>query len=420
MAGRVGPVQVRRRAGNGRIWRRKQKGGAVYVADWTDANGKRRRKAMSSDKRVAQRMLADIIRTRDLCVAGLGIEEGLDLSFAELMEEFLADLRARRSEQYVVRARGILNRLVRSMRVRTIRDLNPRAFLLFRRARLAEGIANRTANMDLTVVRTVLNWGVQVGYIAFNPLQGVQQLPTGRAYEVRPRRSLTDDEVDRLLAASMRLDHESLDRALATRTVSAGTKGSLYESRGRIRTVPQTAMWQTLIETGARFGELAQATWGDLSEERRTLTLRAKTTKSRKERVVPLREDLIQVLTELRVVHHEVRGRIPAAGDLIFLTQKGRPWIDNRHNALRHLRRVLDAAGIPCIDERGEKVDVHSLRHTAASRWARNGVGLAQAQKLLGHSDPKLTASIYTHLDAEDLRSAVESLPPLHVAQQAP
>ena len=45
-----------------------------------------------------------------------------------------------------------------------------------------------------------------------------------------------------------------------------------------------------------------------------------------------------------------------------------------------------------------------------------NGVGLSQAQKLLGHSDPKLTAAIHTHLDTEDLRAAVESLPPLSFA----
>ena len=36
---------------------------------------------------------------------------------------------------------------------------------------------------------------------------------------------------------------------------------------------------------------------------------------------------------------------------------------------------------------------------------------LQKAQRLLGHSDPKLTAVIYTHLETEDLRDAVESLP---------
>jgi site-specific recombinase XerD len=35
-------------------------------------------------------------------------------------------------------------------------------------------------------------------------------------------------------------------------------------------------------------------------------------------------------------------------------------------------------------------------------------VGLVQAQHLLGHSDPKLTARIYTHVGVEDLREAVD------------
>jgi integrase len=35
----------------------------------------------------------------------------------------------------------------------------------------------------------------------------------------------------------------------------------------------------------------------------------------------------------------------------------------------------------------------------------------------LGHSDPKLTAAIYTHLDTEDLRAAVEGLLPLSLAE---
>ena len=78
----------------------------------------------------------------------------------------------------------------------------------------------------------------------------------------------------------------------------------------------------------------------------------------------------------------------------------------------RILRRVLDAAGIPRLDDRGRKVDLHALRHTCASRLARAQVGLVKAQNLLGHADPKLTARVYSHVDVEDLRDAVLPLPP--------
>ncbi len=65
----------------------------------------------------------------------------------------------------------------------------------------------------------------------------------------------------------------------------------------------------------------------------------------------------------------------------------------------KRFQQVLDLAAIHRIDQRDEKLDIHALRHTAASRMARSGVGLVQAQKLLGHSDLKLTAAIYTHLE---------------------
>ena len=46
----------------------------------------------------------------------------------------------------------------------------------------------------------------------------------------------------------------------------------------------------------------------------------------------------------------------------------------------------------------------------AVSDYARNGAGLVHVQRLMGHSDPKLTAQVYTHLDVEDLRGAIEGV----------
>jgi len=39
----------------------------------------------------------------------------------------------------------------------------------------------------------------------------------------------------------------------------------------------------------------------------------------------------------------------------------------------------------------------------------RSGAGLVHVQRLLGHSDPKLTAQVYTHLDVEDPRETIEA-----------
>jgi integrase len=50
------------------------------------------------------------------------------------------------------------------------------------------------------------------------------------------------------------------------------------------------------------------------------------------------------------------------------------------------------------------------MRHTMATRLARSGAPLVQTQKILGHSDPKLTARVYQHLGVEGLRHAVAGI----------
>jgi hypothetical protein len=74
---------------------------------------------------------------------------------------------------------------------------------------------------------------------------------------------------------------------------------------------------------------------------------------------------------------------------------------------------VASAKADPSIakrDLRGELPDIHALRHTFATSMARAGVPLSHAQAALGHSDPKLTAQVYTHLQAEDLRGSLAAM----------
>ena len=57
------------------------------------------------------------------------------------------------------------------------------------------------------------------------------------------------------------------------------------------------------------------------------------------------------------------------------------------------------------------KMRFHDLRHTTATLLLRAGVDLHRVQRILRHRDVKLTTDTYGHLDVEDLRSAVETLP---------
>jgi hypothetical protein len=55
--------------------------------------------------------------------------------------------------------------------------------------------------------------------------------------------------------------------------------------------------------------------------------------------------------------------------------------------------------------------DFHANRHTFISRLGRSGVSLLTAQKLARHSDPRLTANVYNHLDEAEKAAAIELMP---------
>ncbi len=124
--------------------------------------------------------------------------------------------------------------------------------------------------------------------------------------------------------------------------------------------------------------------------------------------MIPLPSDQVDELLVLRAIHQRVRLRVVQPSDRVFLSPDGADWASYTTNARRLLRRVLDRAGIARRDALGRVIDIHALRHTAATGMARRGVPLVVAQRVLGHSDPKLTAKVYTHLGLEGLRGAVE------------
>ena len=72
-------------------------------------------------------------------------------------------------------------------------------------------------------------------------------------------------------------------------------------------------------------------------------------------------------------------------------------------NVLRVLHMLLERAGLP-------HVRFHDLRHSAANLLLAAGVQLAEVSKLLGHSELRLTADLYSHLQRETATKAARVL----------
>jgi len=66
---------------------------------------------------------------------------------------------------------------------------------------------------------------------------------------------------------------------------------------------------------------------------------------------------------------------------------------------LRILYALLGTADLP-------RIRIHDLRHSAASLLLASGVQLAEVSKPLGHTELRLTADLYSHLQRETAAKA--------------
>jgi integrase len=376
----------------------------VWVLDYTQADGSRKRIALSTDRKVAEFKQRELVRERDLQSLGLGSVAGQSKLLREVVEAYLSDLATRSVAAHLKNTRARLEHALAHLKAKRICELEPIAVLAYRAERVREGCSHRTANLHTDTLRSCLAWAEKLALIALNPLTRLPRLPENEATKRYRRRAMSEDEIHRFLAAA----YEDDRRNAAALFPSAGD----HERRPARARVPQAPLWRLLLEAGCRYGETIQATWADLDLDGRTLTLRAATTKAHKERTIPLLDVLVTELQALRRIHAGVLGRLLRPSDRIFLTATGCPWPVPTTNAMRIFDRLLEAAGIDRVNARGEKLDIHATRTTAATRFARAGVALVKTQKILGHSDPKLTARAYSRLDTEDLRDAVDAIAP--------
>jgi len=147
------------------------------------------------------------------------------------------------------------------------------------------------------------------------------------------------------------------------------------------------------VHTGLRQMELIMLEWSQINFKDRILVLSNHNhlTKSKKIRTVPLSIKTMQILTS-----REMKKK----GNLVF-TFNNKP-INQNFISHEFKRNVREAQINP-------KLNFHSLRHTFASWLVQRGVSIYEVSKLLGHSNISVT-EIYSHLRAEDLRTAINVL----------
>lgn len=225
-----------------------------------------------------------------------------------------------------------------------------------------KGLTPATCNRILAVFKTICSLAARRGLLPAgqSPCAGVSPF---RIHTQRER-YLTQDEAQRLMRAL-----EKSDR-------------------------PEAFALRLLLLTGARKSEILRARWENIRLDVRLLVVPL--SKSGKPRYIPLSDEALAVLRTMP-------------------RTSGNPWLFPGHapgkplsdlylfwNKLRHDLGLAD-------------VRIHDLRHTFASFLVNAGHSLYEAQKLLGHSDPRTTMR-YAHLGQASLLTAMETVSGFFVA----
>jgi integrase len=220
----------------------------------------------------------------------------------------------------------------------------------------------------------------------------------------------------------------TVHRSGASRDPTDGVKphktpqGSTKESKAlnpiQVRSLLSAASgdrWEALyivaLHAGLRRGETLGLLWQDVNLEEATLSVKRSldvdgTLKAPKNpasrRTLKLAPRALAALKAHKVRQNEERlraGDVWEDNDLVFPDTIGKPM--NAGNFYRReFQPLLERAGLA-----DEKITFHSMRHTFATTLADKGVHPSTAQKMLGHSDIRMTLAIYTHA-TDDMQDA--------------
>ena len=181
------------------------------------------------------------------------------------------------------------------------------------------------------------------------------------------------------------LSPEDEERFLAQLDPRRSVKGlAPYEERHRSL---RSAMWDAfdlailLLDTGARYSEIARLEWKQVSLADRSLNLWRP--KVQNESILFMTDRVYEVLNRRSAERNQHSH--------VFQNKKG----EKRGYAGQSLRKALKRAGLLGFT-------IHTLRHTHATRLVQNGVSLYEVKEVLGHTDIKTTMR-YAHLDRADV-----------------
>ena len=370
---------------------------------------------LANDKQASQAMLTDIIRRRERGEAGMvnPFKQHLDRAIEEHMIEYVASLREEgKTLFYIGEKERILKIIFKTTGMKILADLNAERLEKYltgmvksRGIDRGQSVAPNTKVIHRTAAISFANWLKRKERIPENPFGNVFK-PKGKT--VRDRRSLTRDEIQKLLSAT----RERPLKEASTNTGGRRPKGKpkttirVWEVELRLESVvryrqlgrERALLYKMAVLTGLRRGELAALRVAFLRLDYKpfpSLELSGEFTKNGKVAKLLLVPALAE---ELR---YWIADTNKQTNDLLFT-------VSSKLNNI--FRRDLQAAGIAYKDDRGRYADFHSLRHAANTMLGMAGIPSKLRQLYMRHSDIRLTTATYDDDSLYEMQPVVTAL----------
>lgn len=343
-----------------------------YSLRWYEAGRRRVLASKQLHYAAAKRMLLEIEARVARGEAGIAERRVSWPTFAQLVPQFLAEYsrpKLKDPAAYRQEARSSFRRVMPWLEKLKVNEIES-----IRISKLRDALHGRfsaaTIRVTLSFLSTLFGWAVREKLAPHNPCRGVERPAVQHAIDF-----LSRAEVQQLLRGLAQRSSTVNDRMLHVCVAMA-------------------------IYTGLRKGELFGLRWSDLDLETRRLTVArsyTKLPKSGKPRHLRLPKILLPLLHEWR----NVCPRSPAG--LVFPIGRG-PTRTATNETMLGLPRALVSLGLRVLPH-----PWHALRHTFASHFVMAGGNILALQKILGHSDLKLTL-VYAHLAPDFLDGEMDRL----------
>ena len=159
------------------------------------------------------------------------------------------------------------------------------------------------------------------------------------------------------------------------------------------------AIIEMLYGSGLRVSELVNLRLSDIYRQEGFMRITGKGSKQRLVPISPVADRWLQYWLEDRS-KLDIK---PEYSDIVFLNRYG-----------RQLTRAMIFTIIKTLAREADihkNISPHTLRHSFATHLLQNGADLRIIQQLLGHEDIT-TTEIYTHIEIQDLREAIQKYHP--------